>query len=95
MNKTPLLIIGIVLVAAIIGGALYYNSSKPAPVSTANSNTPPKAAATGKPATITIPANAPSGANPPEQTGSPNAAVTLEEFADFQCGGRAPALIRR
>ena len=33
----------------------------------------------------TIPANAPVGAQPPTQTGSPTATVTIEEFADFQC----------
>jgi protein-disulfide isomerase len=38
-----------------------------------------------KPAGNTIPANAPPGANPPTQAGSPTATVTLEEFADFQC----------
>jgi protein-disulfide isomerase len=32
-----------------------------------------------------IPPNAPPGAQPPTQAGSPTAAVTLEEFADFQC----------
>lgn len=30
-------------------------------------------------------ANAPIGAQPPNMLGSPNAAVTVEEFADFQC----------
>lgn len=91
MNKTPLLIIGIVLVVAVIGGALYYNSSVTPPAAPGNRNTPPKAEATTKPSPVTIPANAPSGATPPEQMGSPNASVTLEEFADFQCGACAGA----
>ncbi|HEV7699612.1 MAG TPA: thioredoxin domain-containing protein [Pyrinomonadaceae bacterium] len=33
----------------------------------------------------TIPPNSPPGAQPPNQTGSAAASVTLEEFADFQC----------
>jgi len=90
MNKTPILIIGIVLVIAVIGGVLYYNSSKTTPT-TSNSNKPANTTAAAKPSPITIPANAPSGATPPEQMGSPNAAVTLEEFADFQCGACAGA----
>lgn len=90
MNKTPLLIIGIVLVIAVLGGAYYYNSSKTTPTSTANSNTPSKAAS-AKPSPVIIPANAPAGAVPPEQMGSPTAKVTLEEFADFQCGSCAAA----
>lgn len=32
-----------------------------------------------------IPAEAPPGATPPNAAGSPSAAVTIEEFADFQC----------
>jgi protein-disulfide isomerase len=91
MNKTPLLIIGIVLTVAVIGGAMYYNSSKANPAPTANSNKPTNAAPAAKTSQQTIPPNAPAGANPPEQMGSPNAAVTLEEFADFQCGSCAMA----
>ncbi len=90
MNRTPLLIIGIVLVIAVVGGALYYNSSKASPTPS-NTNKPTNSTAAAKPSPIGIPANAPSGANPPEQMGSPNAAVTLEEFADFQCGACAGA----
>ena len=87
MKKAPILIIGIVLVIAVIGGWLFYNSSKTPPPSnatnTANKPTP-------KPA-MTIPPDAPAGANPPEQMGSPNASVTLEEFADLQCPSCAAA----
>jgi protein-disulfide isomerase len=39
----------------------------------------------------TIPPNAPAGAQPPNEAGSPNATVKLEEFADFQCGSCAAA----
>lgn len=38
-----------------------------------------------------IPANAPPGASPPNYAGSPTALVTIEEFADFQCGSCAAA----
>ncbi|MFT3744039.1 MAG: thioredoxin domain-containing protein [Pyrinomonadaceae bacterium] len=38
-----------------------------------------------------IPPNAPPGASPPNMAGSATAAVTLEEFADFQCGSCAAA----
>ena len=34
-------------------------------------------------------ATAPPGAQPPHMLGSPTATVTMEEFADFQCGGCA------
>ena len=38
-----------------------------------------------------IPANAPPGASPPNAAGPPTALVTIEEFADFQCGSCAGA----
>lgn len=83
-NKMPLLIIGGVLVAAAIIGYLYYNSSRTpggnanraANASNVNSNRSPSA-------------TAPLGANPPNMIGSPTAAVTIEEFADFQCAACA------
>lgn len=59
------------------------------------SSTPANKAANGtKPANApakvnTIPANAPPGAQPPNQAGAPTATVVLEEFADFQCGSCA------
>ena len=48
-----------------------------------------------KPKGNMIPAGVPPGAEPPTQAGSPTAAVTLEEFADFscpQCGLKNPVL---
>ena len=78
-SNTPILIIGVVLVVALLAGWYLLSSPKTASnTNTAKANT----ANTAKP---TIPANAPQGANPPNQSGSPTALVTLEEFADFQC----------
>lgn len=87
-SNTPMLIIGAVLLGAVLGGWWFYSSSKPAPV-TANANTATANKATPKP--NVIPANAPQGASPPNLAGSPTAAVTVEEFADFQCGSCAAA----
>jgi len=81
-SNTPLLIIGAVLVIAVIGGVWFYGSSKPTPAAK-NTNGVTTMGNTPKPSQI--PANAPQGANPPNQAGSPTASVTLEEFADFQC----------
>jgi protein-disulfide isomerase len=84
-SNTPMLIIGAVAILAILGGLWFYGSSsakpKPPDKPLANNATPAKAA--------TIPPNAPPGAQPPDEAGSPNATVTLEEFADFQCGSCA------
>lgn len=73
----PLIIIGIVLVAAVVGGYALYSTSRGAgnsnrAVSNTTRNTP-------------NPATAPLGATPPNMMGSPTASVTVEEFADFQC----------
>ena len=89
-TNAPLLIIGLVAVVAIVGGWYYFSSAKSAPK--ANSNTAANSAnSASKPKTASIPPNAPPGANPPNQAGSPAALVTLEEFADFQCGSCAVA----
>lgn len=77
-SNTPILIIGLVLVIALIGAWWFYASSKSA--TTANNSNSIKTAKAS-----TIPANAPPGAQPPNQAGSASAAVRLEEFADFQC----------
>jgi protein-disulfide isomerase len=76
----PLIIIVLVLVG-VVGGAWYlYSQSKPSTNSNVNGN---RANAARTPQT---PVNAPVGANPPNMLGSPTATVTVEEFADFQCG---------
>lgn len=87
-SNAAMLIIGAVLLGAVLGGWWYYNSTRATP-SAANSNAANKAANTAK--TSTIPPNAPQGAQPPNFAGSANALVTLEEFADFQCGSCAVA----
>jgi len=82
-SNTPLLIIGLVLVVALLGGWWFYSSSKanPAAVSgNGNTNNGPKPKSGA-----TIPANAPPGAQPAHTMGSATAAVTIEEFADYQC----------
>ena len=73
----PLIIIVGVLVAIVVAAALLYNSSKP---SATNRNS-----ANANRNTAVDMSNAPPGAEPPNMLGSPTAAVTLEEFADFQC----------
>ncbi len=80
----PLLIIGLVFVAAVIGAIYLYNSgSGSATSSTASSNS---TAARPTPNMANAPAGAPVGVN---MLGSQTAAVTVEEFADYQCGGCA------
>lgn len=86
-SSTPLIFIGVVLAIAVIGGYWLYNTSAPAntiPVisnsAAANNNTPNLAA--------NAPAGAPLGVN---VAGSATAVVTVEEFADYQCGSCAQA----
>lgn len=80
-SKAPLIIIGVVLVAALVGVYVLMNRNT-TPNRTANANRPANAAKT--PATTNV-----LGAQPPNFLGSANAAVTVEEFADFQCGACA------
>ena len=79
-SNTPLIIIGLVLVAALIGGWWLYNSSSSKPAVKSNTNSP-IAKATPDNSYQTAPA----GATPPNMLGSPTATVTVEEFADYQC----------
>lgn len=79
----PLIIIVGVLILVLVGAYFLYNSPKP---KTGNSNAP-----ANTPTNVTkTPATTSSlGAVPPNMLGSPNSAVTIEEFADFQCGACA------
>lgn len=88
-SNTPMLIIVGVLVVAALGGWYLYTSS-PSKPRAANTNQTSNTTA-NKAKTSDIPSNAPSGATPPNMSGSATAAVTLEEFADFQCGSCAAA----
>lgn len=81
----PLGIIVLVLIIAVVGAAWYYNSVKPS--ASRNANRAANAANTSRPSQTA--ATAPPGAQPPNMLGSPTAAVTVEEFADFQCGACA------
>lgn len=78
----PLIIILLVFAGVVVAGWWLYSSSKPA-----NSSAGPGTSPT--PRGQQVPANAPLGANPPNFLGAPTAAVTVEEFADFQCGSCA------
>ena len=80
----PVAIIVGVLILVVIGGFLFYRSSS-TPTRT-NTNV----AANGTPIPRpTVNPNAPAGATPPNSVGAPTAAITVEEFADFQCGSCA------
>jgi protein-disulfide isomerase len=84
-NNLPLVIIGLVLIAALGGGWWLYNRNSKPNINTGNTSVANRPANTAK----TPPQNAPLGAQPPNLLGSPNSVVTVEEFADFQCGACA------
>jgi protein-disulfide isomerase len=88
-SNTPLLIIAGVLLAAGLG-AWYLFSSAQSGGNQTSTNANASRTPTAQKASA-IPPNAPAGATPPNQSGSPSAAVVLEEFADFQCGACAGA----
>src|SRR5689334_22970737 len=71
----PLVFIGLVLVAVVVLFAYCTNKDGSGSV---KSPTPSATVTPMKPVSQL-------GAQPPNFSGSPNAAVTLEEFADFQC----------
>lgn len=86
-SPLPVILIGLVLVAAVAGGYYLYSSSKPDAANANASRTAANASRT-TPAPVNAPAGAPLSHN---MLGSPTAAVTVEEFADFQCGSCAAA----
>lgn len=81
-SGVPLIIIGAVLAAAVVGGYFYYNSTKTPPE-------PPGNVASNNNSRAKQSTTAPLGATPPNLMGSTTANVTIEEFADFQCGACA------
>lgn len=83
-NSTALVIIGAVLVLTFVVGMWFFSNSKPQPNTNININKPSPSAVPAK-TPNTIQPDAPKGAEPPNQAGSPTATVTLEEFADYQC----------
>ncbi len=82
-SSLPLIIIGAVLIAAL-GGAWWLFNRNSNTNRTGVSNRPANTSTAKTPATTNI-----LGAQPPNLLGSPNATVTVEEFADFQCGACA------
>lgn len=81
----PLALIALVFIVVVIGGIWFYSSSRTGTTNAnraANSGTLPGNSA----AVANAPAGAPVGVN---MLGNPTAAVTVEEFADYQCGGCA------
>lgn len=77
----PIVIIGLVLVVALVGGWFWYSST--ATVKTNPSNKTPTNKTPDNSAEIY--SKGTPGANPPNMLGSPTATVTVEEFADYQC----------
>ena len=80
-SSLPIVIIGLVLVVALVGGWFWYSST--ATINKGNGNKTPNKTTEVNYAEIY--AKALPGANPPNMLGSPTATVTVEEFADFQC----------
>lgn len=76
-------IIGLVLLAAIIGGIYFYSSSSASKTTATATNT--NKTATPK-ADVMMNPNASAGANPANFKGGVSSPVVVEEFADFQCG---------
>lgn len=82
MKNLPVIIIAVVLIAAIAGGAYLYNNQGPAkPATNSNSTQGQDAAKKFQDMLAKAPAGAPSAFS----KGDPNATIHLEEFADFAC----------
>ncbi len=90
-SLVPLVIIGIVLAMTVGGIAMLYSTSKPPVANNSTASNRSTNAANAPRPQATVPANAPAGASPVYAIGQPTAAVTVEEFADFQCPSCASA----
>ena len=82
-SGVPVIVIVLVAVVAVIIGLVYWNGTRTGSTTSSGNGTP-------KPSPTTAVAQnynntTALGAQPPNFLGSPNAAVTVEEFADFQC----------
>ncbi len=82
-GSLPLIIIGLVLLAVIGGGWWLYQKSQAS--TTAKTSAAANANKKDDASALKLYQNAPPGAQPPNMLGSASAAVTVEEFADFQC----------
>ena len=84
-SNLPFAIIGIVLLVALVGGWWFYQNAKtPNKAGVDIPKTPTPKSSPGK-SEEDIYKSGLTGANPPNMLGSPTAAVTVEEFADYQC----------
>lgn len=84
-SSLPLIIIGLVLIAALAGAWWLFNRNTNPTRTATNTSGAANSTANRTPNN----ANNVLGAQPPNLLGSPNATVTVEEFADFQCGACA------
>lgn len=87
-SNAPYFIIGS-LAIVVIGAVLYFSGVFGGGSKNNNANGKPGNVNAAK--TPVNQANAPQGAFPPNFAGAPTALVTVEEFADFQCGACASA----
>lgn len=83
-SMLPIAIIGLVLLVALVGGWFWYSSTATVSKGNTTANKTPDVSKLNEQKKI-YDAGSP-GANPPNLLGAPNATVTVEEFADFQCG---------
>ncbi|MBK6750301.1 MAG: thioredoxin domain-containing protein [Pyrinomonadaceae bacterium] len=86
-SNAPFIIIG--LLAVVVVGAVLYGVGAFGGGSKNTNTAANKPGNSNAAKTSAIPTNAPPGAMPPQYAGSPTATVTIEEFADFQCGSCA------
>ena len=84
-SNLPLVIIGLVLAIAVVGGWWLYSSSKAKPAPKSNTNITNKNPEDAAKAALAFYQSAPAGAQPANMLGASTLPVTVEEFADFQC----------